>query len=162
MLSLREVTHQREGMGESHGLRRRLPLDRIKKESRQLFDNTLRVILILPQPPKTPANNPWPWKITSSLTFLNPFLPTVAYSKPSPNICCPRDVSLSDSKCWNGGHEWVKGSASITLCSKGDSVALCFSSTRVVLPTFLTRKGLNGFHQQHFLRKKVSRAVSVR
>ena len=20
----------------------------------------------------------------------------------------PRDVSLSDSKCWNGGHEWVK------------------------------------------------------
>ena len=19
----------------------------------------------------------------------------------------PRDVSLSDSKCWNGGHEWV-------------------------------------------------------
>ena len=23
----------------------------------------------------------------------------------------PRDVSLSDSKCWNGGHEWVKKSA---------------------------------------------------
>ena len=21
----------------------------------------------------------------------------------------PRDVSLSDSKCWNSGHEWVKG-----------------------------------------------------
>jgi len=21
----------------------------------------------------------------------------------------PRDISLSDSKCWNGGHEWVKG-----------------------------------------------------
>ena len=20
----------------------------------------------------------------------------------------PRDVSLSDRKCWNGGHEWVK------------------------------------------------------
>ena len=20
----------------------------------------------------------------------------------------PRDVGLSDSKCWNGGHEWVK------------------------------------------------------
>ena len=20
----------------------------------------------------------------------------------------PRDVSLSDNKCWNGGHEWVK------------------------------------------------------
>ena len=20
----------------------------------------------------------------------------------------PRDVSLSDSKCWNGGHEWVE------------------------------------------------------
>ena len=20
----------------------------------------------------------------------------------------PRDVSLSESKCWNGGHEWVK------------------------------------------------------
>ena len=20
----------------------------------------------------------------------------------------PRDVCLSDSKCWNGGHEWVK------------------------------------------------------
>ena len=20
----------------------------------------------------------------------------------------PRDVSLSDSICWNGGHEWVK------------------------------------------------------
>ena len=20
----------------------------------------------------------------------------------------PRDASLSDSKCWNGGHEWVK------------------------------------------------------
>ena len=19
----------------------------------------------------------------------------------------PRDVSLSDSKCWNGGHEWI-------------------------------------------------------
>ena len=22
----------------------------------------------------------------------------------------PRDVSLSDSKCWNGGHEWVNNS----------------------------------------------------
>ena len=22
----------------------------------------------------------------------------------------PRDVSLSDSKCWNGGHEWVNRS----------------------------------------------------
>ena len=20
----------------------------------------------------------------------------------------PRDISFSDSKCWNGGHEWVK------------------------------------------------------
>ena len=20
----------------------------------------------------------------------------------------PRNISLSDSKCWNGGHEWVK------------------------------------------------------
>ena len=25
----------------------------------------------------------------------------------SSNICCPRDVSLSDSKCWNGRHECV-------------------------------------------------------
>ena len=24
----------------------------------------------------------------------------------------PRDVSLSDSECWNGGHEWVKQSKS--------------------------------------------------
>ena len=23
------------------------------------------------------------------------------------NICSPRDWRLSDSKCWNGGHEWV-------------------------------------------------------
>ena len=23
----------------------------------------------------------------------------------------PRDVSLSESKCWNGGHEWVKQGA---------------------------------------------------
>ena len=23
------------------------------------------------------------------------------------HICCPRDVSLSDSKCWNGGQKWV-------------------------------------------------------
>ena len=25
----------------------------------------------------------------------------------------PRDVSLSDSKCWNGGHEWVKADMSL-------------------------------------------------
>jgi len=24
------------------------------------------------------------------------------------NICCTRDWRLSDSKCWNGRHEWVK------------------------------------------------------
>ena len=24
------------------------------------------------------------------------------------NICCPKDWRLSDSKCWNGGHAWVK------------------------------------------------------
>ena len=39
-------------------------------------------------------------------------MPTVAFSQPifahRSNICCPRDVSLSDSKCLNGGHEWVK------------------------------------------------------
>ena len=27
----------------------------------------------------------------------------------------PRDVSLSDSKCWNGGHEWVKTDCARTL-----------------------------------------------
>ena len=26
----------------------------------------------------------------------------------------PRNVSLSDSKCWNGGHEWVKTPGTIT------------------------------------------------
>ena len=53
--------------------------------------------------------------------LLNPLMPSGAF-----NICCPRDcvsrhnggtrgahimprdVSLSDSKCLNGGHEWVK------------------------------------------------------
>ena len=55
--------------------------------------------------------------------FLNPFVPTVAFSQHllserltslgirgalnwAPLI--PRDVSLSDSKCWNGGQKWVK------------------------------------------------------
>ena len=52
----------------------------------------------------------------------NPFMPTVPTfagretdvswynggTSGAPII--PRDVSLSDSKCWNGGHEWVKRS----------------------------------------------------
>ena len=38
-------------------------------------------------------------------------LPTVAFSQPifahRSKIWCPRDWRLSDSKCWNGGHQWV-------------------------------------------------------
>jgi len=41
------------------------------------------------------------------VTFVNPFVPTVTFLQTSSPIM-PRDVSLSDSKCWNGGHEWVK------------------------------------------------------
>ena len=45
------------------------------------------------QPPKKGAHIPW--------GILKPIF---AHRS---NICCPRDVSLSDSKCCNGGHEWV-------------------------------------------------------
>ena len=33
----------------------------------------------------------------------------------------PRDVSLSDSKCWYGGHEWVKKNSR---CIKNEEVHL--------------------------------------
>ena len=39
--------------------------------------------------------------VLECLRFVNPFLPTV------PTFAQPRDWRLSDSKCWNGGHEWV-------------------------------------------------------
>ena len=32
----------------------------------------------------------------------------------------PRDISLSDSKCWNGGHEWVNKSPP-DLCAAVDA-----------------------------------------
>ena len=50
---------------------------------------------------------------------VNPFMPTVPTfvvretdvsrhnGRASGSPIMPRDVSLSDSKCWNGGHEWV-------------------------------------------------------
>ena len=36
------------------------------------------------------------WRVSIFEFFLHPS-----------NICCPRDVSLSDSKCWNGGQKLV-------------------------------------------------------
>ena len=29
----------------------------------------------------------------------------------------PRDVSLSDRKCWNGGQKWAKGQVNISIVS---------------------------------------------
>ena len=41
----------------------------------------------------------------------------------------PRDASLSDSKCWNGGHEWVK----LALCFKPTSPSDSLSN---VIPSY--------------------------
>ena len=56
------------------------------------------------------------------LQMINPFVPTVAFSQLSSNMCCPRDcISRHNggtrgapimpahvgSTCWNGGNKWV-------------------------------------------------------
>ena len=44
----------------------------------------------------------------------------------------PRDVSLSNSKCWNGGHEWVNNK-NYDGDVQSDSVAQGFGSLGVYL-----------------------------
>ena len=47
----------------------------------------------------------------------------------------PRDVSLSDRKCWNGGHEWVNSSARFKLSvpEKSHNVYLCLIQAKLTL-----------------------------
>ena len=62
----------------------------------------------------------------------------------------PRDVSLSDSKCWNGGHEWVLITAKLAvLASKFIAIEDLISLVQklVYLEAVMTMKGWPNFSQ---------------
>ena len=61
-----------------------------------------------------------------------------------PLYCCPRDVSLSDSKCWNGGQKWVLFMGTMFNVATFFSLLLvlslqiiCFASIRIILYSIL-------------------------
>ena len=51
----------------------------------------------------------------------------------------PRDVSLSDSECWNGGHEWILIKV---LRSSPETYPASHSSIKIAGACFTTGKGM--------------------